>query len=435
MFKAQGSGTAANPITILFEANTKLTSPAWPGDRGTGDGGAIDISMRSYLVVDGGTNGVIQNSQNGTSLSLHQPRSVGVYAGDNNAAPCSPGCRVTNLTVANLYVRAANDPTNGIDQTNTNAVKFANNATGFRVDHCTFHDMGWAINGWGSNIEIDHNNIYNIDHGTANGAGGTTTGNTFHDNHIHDFSNWDTTSNSYHHDGIHIWNSDPNTNTNAMIYNNTFDGDSGVNITGYVYTENRVSGIKVFNNLLVLKPGRTMTGMLWMGNYYDVAPTIVNNTFIGQPSSACIRLESNTGVVWQNNVVSGCNTFLSYVGSTTLSVGDYNAYLAQSSGGGNYAYNLGSMQTNSLSTWQSGAKQDAHSRAASVAVNGDGTLPSASPAIGAGTNLTNMGITALNFDATGKPRPSSGSWDAGAFSSGTVTNNVTPPTNLKATVQ
>jgi hypothetical protein len=426
---ARGSGTSGNPVTILFESGTNLTSQAWSGATG-----AINISGHSYLVVDGGSNGIIQNTNNGTNLGLHQADSVGVFAGGPSGSGCSPGCRITNLTIANMYVHTSVSDCS-IDQTGTNAVMFLNTA-GIRVDHNTFHDMGWAINGWGSNIEIDHNNVYNIDHGTASGANANTAGALFHDNHFHNFANWDTSGNCYHHDGIHIWNSDPNVNSNVLIYNNLFDGDSGVNITGYVYTENKVSNIKVFNNTFILAAGRTMGGMLWMGNYYDVAPGILNNTFIGQGSSACVRLENNSGVVWENNVVSGCNTFLSYVQGTTVSLGDYNAYLAQSPGGGNYAYNLGSTETNDLATWRSASRQDSHSRTSTVAVNSDGTLPSSSPAIGAGTNLSNLGIAALNADASGKPRPSSGAWDAGAHNSGaTVATVPTPPTNLKATVQ
>ena len=37
-----------------------------------------------------------------------------------------------------------------------------------------------------------------------------------------------------------------------------------------------------------------------------------------------------------------------------------------------------------------------------------------SAVIGAGENLTEAGIPALNFDKNGHPRPKSGPWDAGA---------------------
>jgi hypothetical protein len=38
-----------------------------------------------------------------------------------------------------------------------------------------------------------------------------------------------------------------------------------------------------------------------------------------------------------------------------------------------------------------------------------------SSAIGLGENLTNLGITALNSDKAGNPRPSTGPWDIGAY--------------------
>ena len=38
-----------------------------------------------------------------------------------------------------------------------------------------------------------------------------------------------------------------------------------------------------------------------------------------------------------------------------------------------------------------------------------------SPAIGAGTNLTSLGIAALNVDKDGNPRPAIEPWDIGAY--------------------
>jgi hypothetical protein len=431
MFTAHGSGTSGNPITILFESGANLTSPAWSGTTG-----AINISGHSYLVVDGGTNGIIQNTDNGTNLGLHQSTSKAIYAGDSNSPSCHPGCRVTNLTVANLYVHVAGSDCS-INQSGINAISFWPGATGFRVDHNTFHDMGWAINGWGDNIEVDHNNVYNIDHGTANGAGANTNGMSFHDNHIHDFTNWDTQQNCYHHDGIHIWNSDPNTNSNVMVYNNLFDGDSGINITSFLYTENRVSGITIFNNVFVLKSNRGMTGMIWMGNYFDDSPKILNNTFIAPGGkTGTIHLEHNTNVTWENNLLSGGNTFLSFVQGTTLKQGDFNSYEAKSPNGGNYSYNLEPLSVDSLSSWKASTQRDAHSSEhATVSVSLDGTLQSGSPAINAGTNLTSLGIPALNADKNGEGRPASGNWTIGAYNFGASSSTVAPPSGLKAVVQ
>jgi hypothetical protein len=197
-----------------------------------------------------------------------------------------------------------------------------------------------------------------------------------------------------------------------------------------------MANILIFNNVFVVQSGRTMGGMVWMGNYYDASPRILNNTFMGQGNSSCIRLENNSAVAWENNLVTGCNTFLSYVQGTQAQ-GDFNVYEAKNPNGGNYSWNLNSFQTDSLSAWQGSAGQDGHSHYyPALSVGTDGILKAGSPAIGAGTNLTNLGIAALNIDASGKPRPSSGAWDAGAHNSGTTVATVpTPPTNLKATVQ
>src|SRR5271157_3872247 len=62
------SGSAGNVLTVLFESGAVLTSPAW----GSTSAGAITLSSSSYVTIDGGTNGVIQNSANGTGLAQSQ---------------------------------------------------------------------------------------------------------------------------------------------------------------------------------------------------------------------------------------------------------------------------------------------------------------------------------------------------------------------------
>ena len=62
-------------------------------------------------------------------------------------------------------------------------------------------------------------------------------------------------------------------------------------------------------------------------------------------------------------------------------------------------------------------------------------LQSGSAAIGKGANLTSLGITALNSDAAGTARPSSGGWDIGAFQYGSQTGTIDPPSGLNATVK
>ena len=67
----QGSGTSGNPITILFQPNAVMTSPAWPSS------GAINVGGNGYITVDGGSNGIIQDTANGDALA-NQLDSTGV---------------------------------------------------------------------------------------------------------------------------------------------------------------------------------------------------------------------------------------------------------------------------------------------------------------------------------------------------------------------
>ena len=60
-FTFQGSGTAGSPITLQFVTGAQMTAPYW--------GSAISCSGKSYVTVNGGTNGSITNTANGTSLA------------------------------------------------------------------------------------------------------------------------------------------------------------------------------------------------------------------------------------------------------------------------------------------------------------------------------------------------------------------------------
>src|ERR1700733_10467884 len=49
---AQGSGTAAAPITLLFEAGAKMSAPTWTTAPSQEYAGAIQLNGVSYIVVD-----------------------------------------------------------------------------------------------------------------------------------------------------------------------------------------------------------------------------------------------------------------------------------------------------------------------------------------------------------------------------------------------
>lgn len=426
LLSAQGGGSSGRPVTILFENGTTLQSPAFTA--------AIDITTRQYLTVDGGTNGVIKNTANGTSLSLQRSQSTGVSASD-----CTPGCRITNLSIMDLYVRNSNDPLNGIDQTSIDAVSFLR-APGIRVDHNIVTNCGWCLSGFGSGMEIDHNDISKMDHGVASGCGGTCTNETVHDNHFHDMGQWDTTNNAYHHDGIHFF-SEGGSAQGPLIYNNLFDGNLGVNTTAWIFIEGvsgglGVHGAVIFNNVL-LDSVNSAKIMLWMeGHGSSSNNSAFNNYFYngnGMGMGMFVRGETNFSA--KNNIVG----IISYQGTSIVSGGvDNNIYYDSNADfGNNNLFGWNSSTVSSITTWRTLCGCDGAGKLATAAiinVANVGIIAAPSNAIGAGANLSYLGIPALNSDKNGNPRAKNGPWDAGAYNSGSSSAIIPPPTALKAIV-
>jgi len=192
----QASGTSGNQITIFFEPGAKLSQPASTSY-------LLSVANKSFITINGGINGVMENTANGTGLA-NQASTIAVQA--SGAHDIS----VENVTCQNLYVHTlASDNTSlGPD-----GCYYANGTSGNVIIHdMVMHDVRWAVtitasNG-ASNFQFFNNEEYNMDHGLAMAeeANGVAISNfSFHDNHIHDFANWDSTGNSYHHDGLHIY--------------------------------------------------------------------------------------------------------------------------------------------------------------------------------------------------------------------------------------
>ena len=134
----------------------------------------LSLDGQSYITVDGGVNGLIQNTLNGSpgaacpgGACRYQQGSSGIQA-----YPCS-NCEFKNLTIANLYIHTQCEASTGcdtsVDQTEINAVLFG--GSNVLIHDNVFHDLGWALLQRASNgdsgIRIYNNNIYNMDHGAA----------------------------------------------------------------------------------------------------------------------------------------------------------------------------------------------------------------------------------------------------------------------------
>jgi len=297
LLKVHGSGQAAYPITIKFMTGATLSAPYWA------TAGAINMDHVSYVTVDGGTNGIIQNTNNGTLRAYHRD-SRGV-----SAVGCT-GCAVRNLTIQNLYVRTSASDEAPTSMTSCVAWHLANQ---FTVSHITCHDTVWAVAGDGNNFTLEYSNIYRMDHGVASGAVHTASGYNIHHNHFHDTANWDSPNNRYHHDGIHLWGQNGGAITSGSIYNNTFDGDFGANITAHIFLQDSVRNVKVYNNTTLAPTTRTLISV-W---FYAASTSLTggsasgnsayNNSLNsgGHRSGSALMATNQFSFTAVNNILSG----------------------------------------------------------------------------------------------------------------------------------
>ena len=423
----------SNGLTIRFESGAKLLSPAWSVN------GAIGAQGRSGVVVDGGGSGYIGNTANGTGHN-HQT-SVAV-----NFGGCS-GCTVKYLNIGNLYVHTSSSDWS-VNQTLVNCVNFtyANNVT---IDHVTCHDAGWAFAGVGNNFTLQYSTAYNIDHGLGFGANGTQSGFSIHDNHFYNFANWDTTSNAYHHDGIHMWGQHGKV-TYGNIYNNRFDGDSGVNITGFIFLQDSIQHVSVFNNVFVTPLNRTMRSIWFeatstnMVNGNAIGNSAHNNTVNAGTHSggSGMMIDNQIGFSGYNNVLMGGQSDITIRFGTTLAGLNNNVYVDLGSFNGDrntFSYVGKSYQT--LDQWKSVCRCDGNSKfvtPAQIHLSSSGQLLAGSAAIGAGANLTSLvpaSMSSITTDIIGAPRPGSGSWDAGAFQTGSTPAKPAVIARVRATLR
>jgi hypothetical protein len=451
-----GSGASGNVVTLLFESGAVLTAPYWSG-------GVIDTAGNSYVVVDGGANGTIQATANGTNQANHQDGGECVISHEPGIAN---DVTVQNLTCANLYIDASladngGEDTYGIDLSNANNLVERNN---------TLHDMKWAIRvsyqigSNFSNLTIANNNIYNMDHGVFTGASDSSgtaslSGVTISGNKLGSMTAWDNTANNNHHDWMHISSNDASMSyTDVYIENNYASGDVGYNANAGIYLAEQngsLTGAAV-NNVFV----NTATNHCWANGFLlenDNAGAflLANNTFISQvahdactnnggtyPGDNGIVEDSSSNLTIENNIlVSMKNDNFYSEGGSSLAGMDYN----DEYNGGAWSWN-GSGGMTLFTLWQSDCHCDAHSILTNPGLNSGSAPPyqlagSSSVAYRTGTNLTAAycgRIPALCTGAEGNARPSSGAWDIGAYQysgSGSTPVPPTPPTGLTATVQ
>jgi len=433
MVTVQGSGTSGNPITLLLEPGALFTAPYW-----SATGGAIGCNGFNYITLDGGGSSLIQNTANGTGLTYQQD-SAGV-----DFEACDHG-EVRGLNIQNIYVHTGTGsvegghgilyqyiPTTASIHGNTvvyaeNAidVNYQNGASSISIYNNTtdYHKWGIAIGSTSSSCSASGINVY------GNSVGPH-------------FDAMLDSAQTFHGDGIIIISTAPGTMSYSNFYNNYIHGDMSAsfqfNSTGYLFLTGIFNHVNIFNNVIgqdILNPGAGgPEGLIRIGGTNDVANEftnglIANNTFYG-PGPAAIKYDGDNFTSENNIFYNVGSAYLDNLAGPMAITSKNNDFYGFSY----LASYLGGVYYNTFAAWQAVGFD--------VGVNGSNGNPllsssyvpqSGSAAIGLGANLSNLGLTALNSDKAGTPRPASGPWAAGAYQFGAA--GPTPPSGLIATVQ
>ncbi len=424
MLTVQGSGSAGNVITILFESGAVLTSPQWAHN------GAIYISGQSYIKIDGGTNGIIKNTNNGSTasgLTYHADSKGILVTGSSNI-------EITNLSITNIFINTGGDSSGSSDSSGASS-------TGIRVEgppysYISIHNntlsnsranISFSLDSTtaSTNINIYNNTISDNCWGIQLGAGNSNvSANTIniYNNTITNWTLWQYPTGTYHTDGIIVYADGSGSNVTGNIYNNYIYGNLGSGSpTAFIFLESNTKNFNVYNNLLVWAGGGSP---VWLGG--DICTggghNLYNNTIVGNGSGYLVRICNSA--TFKNNIFTNGNTAImerpgNYNGITAS---DYNLFNTTYAAGDNDT--AGPPAYLPLASWQSGYNQDLHSVIGNPLFLGSSNyqLQSGSPATGKGTNLTSLSITSLDYDKINVARPSLGAWDIGAYAflSGTI---------------
>ena len=431
--------------------------------------GGIQIYQQNYIIVDGGKNFVIQNTSNGTGLT-NSTGSTGVFVtgadhviirglnilniyqnlGSSPSATDSGGIATENIQVLGpstniaIYNNTINSSRIGISSTTDTSTGPNSCPTPNGTIGVTANPPGPPTGNWGTciynNTLSDHawmiqssgyvENIYANEWGDNTVSnGGTLSG----------WLNWQYPATYYHQNGwFGFGGFSPSGGVIAYLYNNYSHGDLGQGSpTGHMSCNSdgtTLCSMIAFNNIIVQTSSSANPGDVNQDQLFSIyipsgttgfGPfSFYNNTLSGGAYAVQIYTQNSgqTNVAtfnWQNNIwsVGSLGSQAWYTnesnGGTVMTVGTINHnlyYNGRTSGG---AWQLNNSTYSSLSAWQAACSCDASpSTVAAPNLNSSYVPNTGSPAIGLGTSLTGLSITALNSDAAGVARST---WDAGAY--------------------
>ena len=444
----QGNGSSGNPVTLLFESGANLTAPYW----GSSASAAINTNGKSYVTIDGGANGIIQNTANGTGLTYHQASSAIYVRG-------SSGATVKHLTISNICQHNSTSDTVGCNSggNNDRAVLVSGSATNVSITLNTIHDsqncIEYSGSGGDTGVLFSRNTIYHCNWGV--GGYGGSNGLTIDGNDISSATNWDTGADSFHHNGIILF--PQSTSMNHVVISNNYIHDINGTETAHIFLDPNSTGnlpaVLIYNNVTVTTTLGGPTNCFIEPGAHVSPAYVFNNTMSG--SSACGTGVDPTGEIY-NNVFVGMYNSIGIPSNGILS--DYNSFYGLTGGSLSFTNTSNGIQAATLADWIAAtgsvsepcgtSKCDSHSVGADPSLTATFTLGGGSPAIGVGKNLTSLGVAGLNIGAPQffgvnyscgngcVPRPATGNWDIGAYPASTTSSEQpSAPTALAAVVE
>ncbi len=245
------SGNAGSPITVKFESGAQMSAPFWSP-------AAIVTGSYSNIVIDGGVNGLIIATANGTGLA-YTNTSRGVFVGEPSGPNTPSFVTVQNLTISNMYVRIPGsiEPSPGdLNNATTQGIIFYGSHIAVINNVISGAEVGIAMSSWSPgitnrDIAIFGNQLYRNCISLTGGGDGSVSNSVLSDvnivsNRLDHWSEWSNPAmqSDIHLDGIYLFlihgiNSDYCTISNLVISHNYF----GPDVFAYTTTTNLMISI------------------------------------------------------------------------------------------------------------------------------------------------------------------------------------------------
>lgn len=468
-----GSGTAGNPITIYFEPGANFTSPCWPS------AGAIQLNGQSNITIDGGSNGLIQNTANGTGLGNHG-QSSGVWGAAYLLV-------IRNLTITNIYNRIAGSADTGAYG---NCINITSGSS-IVISNCNVSDANGVISYSGpqsgdpvrSNIFILNNRIFNWNHGITVAVGDSSVGPqhavltnvVIAGNFLDHADKWDGLQPAFHLDGIILFNNtaDPTVVINGLfIYQNTFGPNF---VASNTISHGATAGIAEYldgpvaqcqNTFIYNNVFQSYPSIGWANGFVNANGSnvwVFNNTcevigISGVPRGTDINVTGINAYCYNNILTPGAgitlnaiygptNTTIANNSANNLTVlktyfksvwSDYNVFQPDTNGVNNFGLLLCQNMAGGV-VWQSGIFNSTEKWQTYIddrfawpmpiwnSTHCDPNSKTVRPTYISGTYIptltdivahnsgTNLTALGITTDFLGNSRPSTGNWDIGAY--------------------